>query len=55
LILAGVLVSADWLLQVWLMERVKRGMKPLWGIMQFASACVLWMPMYLIGFAFWIR
>jgi 1,4-dihydroxy-2-naphthoate octaprenyltransferase len=43
------------LLQVWLMERVKRGMKPLWGIMQFASACVLWMPMYLIGFAFWIR
>ncbi|MBW6465843.1 MAG: hypothetical protein K0B06_05010 [Brevefilum sp.] len=43
------------LLQVWLMERVKRGMKPLWGIMQFATACVLWIPMYLLGFAFWIR
>ena len=43
------------LLEIWLMERVKRGMKPLWGIMQFATACVLWIPMYLIGFAFWIR
>jgi 1,4-dihydroxy-2-naphthoate octaprenyltransferase len=43
------------LLEIWLMERVKRGMKPLWGIMQFASACVLWIPMYLIGFAFWTR
>lgn len=43
------------LLEIWLMERVKRGMKPFWGVMQFATACVLWIPMYLIGFAFWIR
>jgi 1,4-dihydroxy-2-naphthoate octaprenyltransferase len=43
------------LLEMWLVERVKRGMKPLWGIMQFATACVLWIPMYLLGFAFWIR
>jgi 1,4-dihydroxy-2-naphthoate octaprenyltransferase len=43
------------LLEIWLVERVKRGMKPLWGVMQFATACVLWIPMYLIGFAFWIR
>jgi 1,4-dihydroxy-2-naphthoate octaprenyltransferase len=43
------------LLEIWLVERVKRGMKPLWGIMQFASACVLWIPIYLISFAFWIR
>jgi 1,4-dihydroxy-2-naphthoate octaprenyltransferase len=43
------------LLEIWLVDRVKRGMKPLWGIMQFATACVLWIPMYLIGFAFWIR
>jgi 1,4-dihydroxy-2-naphthoate octaprenyltransferase len=43
------------LVEIWLIERVKRGMKPFWGIMQFASACVLWIPMYLIGFAFWIR
>lgn len=43
------------LVEVWLMERVKRGMKPLWGIMQFATACVFFIPLYLIGFAFWIR
>jgi hypothetical protein len=43
------------LLQVWLMERVKRGMKPLWRVMRFATACVLFIPLYLIGFAFWIR
>jgi len=43
------------LVEIWLMERVKRGMKPLWRIMQFATACVLFIPLYLIGLAFWIR
>ena len=43
------------LLQIWLMERVKRGMKPLWKVMRFAVACVLFIPIYLLGFAFWIR
>lgn len=43
------------LVEIWLMERVKRGAKPLWRIMQFATACVLFLPLYLIGFAFWIR
>lgn len=43
------------LVEIWLMERVKRGAKPLWKIMQFATACVLFLPLYLIGFAFWIR
>jgi 1,4-dihydroxy-2-naphthoate octaprenyltransferase len=43
------------LLEVWLMERVRRGKKPLWRIMQVATACVYFIPMYLIGFAFWIR
>jgi 1,4-dihydroxy-2-naphthoate octaprenyltransferase len=43
------------LTQIWLMERVKRGMKPLWQVMQVAAACVLFIPVYLLGFAFWIR
>lgn len=43
------------LVEIWLMERVKKGAKPLWKIMQFATACVLFLPLYLIGFAFWIR
>lgn len=43
------------LLEVWLMERVRRGGKPLWRVMQFATASVLFFPIYLIGFAFWIR
>ena len=43
------------LLEIWLVERVKHGMKPLWGVMQFATACVLWIPMYLTGFALWVR
>jgi hypothetical protein len=43
------------LLEIWLMELVRRGMKPLWLVMQFAAACVLLIPVYLIGFAFWIR
>lgn len=43
------------LLEIWLMERVRRGSKPLWTVMQIAAACVLFIPMYLVGFAFWIR
>jgi len=43
------------LLEVWLMERVRRGGKPLWRAMRVSTACVYFLPMYLIGFAFWIR
>jgi len=43
------------LLEVWLMERTRRGGKPLWRIMQFASVMVFFFPIYLIAFAFWIR
>ena len=43
------------LLEIWLMERVRRGGKPLWTVMRFATACVFFIPMYLIGLAFWIR
>jgi 1,4-dihydroxy-2-naphthoate octaprenyltransferase len=43
------------LLEIWLMERVRRGSKPLWMVMQIATACVFFIPMYLVGFAFWIR
>ena len=43
------------LLEVWLMERTRRGGKPLWRIMQFASVMVFFLPIYLIAFAFWIR
>lgn len=43
------------LLEIWLMERVRRGRKPLWRIMQFATASVFLIPLYLLGFAFWIR
>jgi len=42
-------------LEIWLMERVRRGMKPLWGVMRFATGCVFFIPLYLVGFAFWIR
>ena len=43
------------LLEIWLMERVRRGEKPIWKIMQVSTACIYFLPMYLIGFAFWIR
>lgn len=43
------------LVEIWLIERVKRGARPQWKIMQFATACVLFLPLFLIGFAFWIR
>jgi len=43
------------LLEIWLMERVRRGSKPLWRVMQIATASVFLIPVYLLGFAFWIR
>ena len=43
------------LLEIWLMERVRRGRKPLWMVMQVATASIYFIPMYLLGFAFWIR
>ncbi len=43
------------LLEIWLMERVRRGGKPFWKIMSFASASVFMIPIYFLGFAFWIR
>ena len=43
------------LLEIWLMDRVRRGRKPLWRIMQFATASVLLIPVYLLAFAFWTR
>lgn len=43
------------LVEIWLMERVRHGTKPLWRLMQFATASVFFIPMYLLGFAFWIR
>jgi len=43
------------LLEIWLIERVRRGEKPLWTVMQVATASVYFIPMYLLGFAFWIR
>jgi len=43
------------LLEIWLMERVRQGKKPLWRVMQIATAAVFLLPIYLISFAFWIR
>lgn len=43
------------LLEIWLMERVRQGGKPLWRIMKFVTASVLIIPVYLLGFAFWTR
>lgn len=43
------------LLEIWLMERVRRGSKPFWRAMQVSTACVFLIPIYLIGLAFWIR
>lgn len=43
------------LVEIWLMERVRAGGKPLWRVMKFASAMVFFLPLYLVGFAFWIR
>ena len=43
------------LVEIWLMERTRRGGKPLWRVMQLATLSVFFIPIYLIGFAFWIR
>lgn len=43
------------LVEIWLMEKVRHGSKPFWRLMQFATASVFFIPMYLLGFAFWIR
>ena len=43
------------LVEVWLMERVRRGSKPLWLVMKVAAASILFIPVYLLSFAFWIR
>jgi 1,4-dihydroxy-2-naphthoate octaprenyltransferase len=43
------------LVEIWMMERVRQGKKPLWRVMGYASASVLFIPIYLLGFAFWIR
>lgn len=43
------------LVEIWLMERVHRGAKPLWKVMRFATLCVFFLPLYLLSFAFWIR
>lgn len=43
------------LMEIWLMELVRRGRKPLWRVMLFATASVYLFPIYLLGFAFWIR
>ena len=43
------------LLEIWLMERTRRGEKPLWVAMTVATLSVYYFPMYLIGLAFWVR
>jgi len=43
------------LLEIYLMENVRRGGKVLWRVMQAATLSVYFIPIYLIGFAFWIR
>jgi hypothetical protein len=43
------------LVEIWLMERVRRGQKPLWRIMQFAMGSTFVIPVYLLAFAFWLR
>ncbi len=43
------------LLEIWLMERTRRGARPIWRVMFFATACVLFVPLYLLSFNFWVR
>ncbi len=43
------------LVEIWLMERLRRGSKPIWRLMQFATASVFFIPIYLLAFAFWVR
>ena len=41
------------LVEIWLMERVRQGRKPLWRIMQFAMGAAFVLPVYLLTLAFW--
>ena len=43
------------LLEIWLMERTRRGGKVLWRAMTAATLSIYFIPMYLMGLAFWIR
>ncbi|MFH1964378.1 MAG: hypothetical protein ABIJ42_02450 [Acidobacteriota bacterium] len=43
------------LVEIWLMERVRRGYKPLWRIMQIATASTFLISAYFLAFAFWSR
>ena len=43
------------LVEFWLMERVRRGTKPLWTIMKVALGSTILIPVYLLAFTFWIR
>ena len=43
------------LLEIWLMERVRRGYKPLWRIMQIATGSLFLISGYFLAFAFWSR
>ena len=43
------------LLEIWLMERVRNGGKPLWAVMRIATGSVYVIPAYLLAFAFWVR
>lgn len=43
------------LVEIVLMERVRRGYKPLWKIMQIATASTFLISVYFLAFAFWSR
>lgn len=43
------------LLEIWLMERTRRGGRVLWRAMTAATLSIYFIPMYLMGLAFWIR
>jgi 1,4-dihydroxy-2-naphthoate octaprenyltransferase len=43
------------LLEIWLMERVRQGQKPLWRIMQYALGAAFLIPVYLLALGFWLR
>lgn len=43
------------LLEIWLMERVRKGSKPLWKIMRVATASMFLFSGYFLSFAFWLR
>jgi len=43
------------LFEIWLMERVRHGQKPLWRIMQFALGATVLIPVYLLTLSFWLH